>query len=75
MTVTDAPKLSADEIVQLCKDHTIFSWSAQGKVHPIVIDRAEGICVIHSRQGEDHGSLICVRRLLAGHDHVGELVE
>jgi taurine--2-oxoglutarate transaminase len=43
MTVTDAPKLSAHEIVQLCKDHTIFSWSAQGKVHPIVIDRAEGI--------------------------------
>jgi taurine---2-oxoglutarate transaminase len=43
MTVTESPKLSTDEIVQLCRDHTIFSWSAQANVHPIVIDHAEGI--------------------------------
>ncbi|HET7636100.1 MAG TPA: aminotransferase class III-fold pyridoxal phosphate-dependent enzyme, partial [Candidatus Limnocylindria bacterium] len=35
--------LGADEIVRLCRDHTIFSWSAQARVDPIVIDRAEGI--------------------------------
>jgi taurine--2-oxoglutarate transaminase len=43
MTVTESQKLSADEIVRLCRDHTIFSWSAQAKVNPIVIDHAEGI--------------------------------
>jgi taurine--2-oxoglutarate transaminase len=42
MTLTES-KLSTDEIVRLCRDHTIFSWSAQGKVNPIVIDHAEGI--------------------------------
>jgi taurine--2-oxoglutarate transaminase len=42
MTLTES-KLSTDEIVRLCRDHTIFSWSAQAKVNPIVIDHAEGI--------------------------------
>ena len=36
-------RLSTDEIVRLNKQHTFFSWSAQGKVNPIVIDHAEGI--------------------------------
>jgi taurine--2-oxoglutarate transaminase len=43
MTITDQPKLSSDEIVQLCRDHTIFSWSAQAKVNPIVIAHGDGI--------------------------------
>ncbi len=42
MTLTES-KLSTDEIVRLCREHTIFSWSAQAKVNPIVIDHAEGI--------------------------------
>ena len=43
MTVTQSPRLGADEIVRLCREHTIFSWSAQARVNPIVIDHAEGI--------------------------------
>ena len=43
MTVTESPQLSTDEIVRLCREHTIFSWSAQASVNPIVIDHAEGI--------------------------------
>lgn len=44
MTITEtAPTLSAAEIVDLTKRHTIFSWSAQGAVNPIPMVRGEGI--------------------------------
>ncbi len=43
MTVTPAAKLSTDEILRLNREYTFFSWSAQGKINPIVIDRAEGV--------------------------------
>jgi len=36
-------RLSTDEILRLNREHTFFSWSAQAKINPIVIDRAEGI--------------------------------
>ena len=36
-------RLTTDEIVRLNREYTFFSWSAQAKVRPIVIDRAEGI--------------------------------
>lgn len=42
MTVTET-ELSAAEIVDLSKRHTIFSWSAQGSVSPIPMVRGEGI--------------------------------
>ena len=35
--------LTAEEIVQLSKQYTFFSWSIQSEVNPIPIDRAEGI--------------------------------
>jgi taurine--2-oxoglutarate transaminase len=43
MTVTPTDRLTADEILRLNREHTFFSWSAQAKINPIVIDRAEGI--------------------------------
>jgi taurine--2-oxoglutarate transaminase len=43
MTVTESHQLSTDEIVRLCREHTIISWSAQASVNPNVIDHAEGI--------------------------------
>jgi len=36
-------RLSTDEILRLNREHTFFSWSAQARINPIVIDRAEGI--------------------------------
>ena len=36
-------RLTTEEIVRLNRQYTFFSWSAQAKVNPIVIDRAEGI--------------------------------
>ena len=35
--------MSTDEIVRLSREHTFFSWSAQGAIDPIAIDRAEGV--------------------------------
>src|SRR5687768_13212533 len=43
MTVADTTHLSAAEMVELSKRHTIFSWSAQGAVNPIAMVRGEGI--------------------------------
>ncbi|MFH1184891.1 MAG: aminotransferase class III-fold pyridoxal phosphate-dependent enzyme [Chloroflexota bacterium] len=36
-------KLTSQEIIDLSKEYTFFSWSVQGQVNPIPVDRAEGI--------------------------------
>jgi taurine---2-oxoglutarate transaminase len=49
MTVQAAPKptsaghMSSEEIVRLSREYTFFSWSVQGAIDPIAIDRAEGV--------------------------------
>jgi len=35
--------MTGDEIVELCRRHTMFEWSAQAKVDPIPVARAEGV--------------------------------
>jgi taurine--2-oxoglutarate transaminase len=35
--------MSTEEIVRLSREHTFFSWSAQGAIDPIAIDHAEGV--------------------------------
>src|SRR5919108_2655372 len=40
---TPAGQLTSEEIVRLSRAHTFFSWSAQGAIDPIAIDRAEGV--------------------------------
>ena len=35
--------LTGDEIVELCRRHTLFEWSAQSAVDPIPVARAKGI--------------------------------
>ena len=40
---TTAERLTGDEIVQLCRRHTLFEWSAQAAVDPIPVERAKGI--------------------------------
>src|SRR6476660_4052843 len=42
MTVT-TESMSGDEIVELCRRHTLFEWSAQAAVDPIPVARAKGI--------------------------------
>ncbi len=39
----EATSLSAEEIVQLCKRHTIFEWAAQSAFAPLTMTRAKGV--------------------------------
>ena len=40
---TASGALTTDEIVALNREHTFFSWSVQGAIDPIAIERAEGV--------------------------------
>jgi taurine--2-oxoglutarate transaminase len=42
-TSTAAGRMTSKEIVALSRAHTFFSWSVQGAIDPIAIDRAEGV--------------------------------
>src|SRR5512144_802 len=41
--VMDKQKLTSQEIVELNKQYTFFSWSVQGQTNPIPVSRAEGV--------------------------------
>lgn len=43
--------MSSKEMVELCLQHSLFSWSATGKVDPLPIARAEGV-YLYSPEGE-----------------------
>jgi taurine---2-oxoglutarate transaminase len=36
-------RMTSEQIATLAREHTFFSWSIQGTVDPIAIDRAEGV--------------------------------
>ena len=42
-TTTPVVSLSDSEVVDLCRQHTFFEWSAQGAVEPIPMARAKGV--------------------------------
>ncbi len=42
-TITVPKKMTGDEIVALCRKNTLYEWSAQSKVDPIPVERAQGI--------------------------------
>ncbi|MBW2459185.1 MAG: aminotransferase class III-fold pyridoxal phosphate-dependent enzyme, partial [Deltaproteobacteria bacterium] len=61
--------METKQIVDLCKRHTVFSWSAQKNVNPIAIDHAEGIYIWDTdgkRYIDFNSQLMCVN---AGHNH------
>ncbi len=35
--------METQEMIDLCKQHSMYTWSAQGAVNPVPIERAEGI--------------------------------
>ena len=43
MTTTAPPTMTGEEMVALCRRHTVFEWSPQAKVDPIPVARAEGV--------------------------------
>src|ERR1700675_3887351 len=42
MTIT-SETMTGEQIVELCRRHTLFEWSAQASVDPIAVARAKGI--------------------------------
>jgi len=49
--MSDAERLSTQQIVDLCKRHTMYTWSAGDNVAPLPIERAEGI-YLYTTDGE-----------------------
>jgi taurine--2-oxoglutarate transaminase len=43
MTAAPTPTMSGEEMVELCRRHTLFEWSVQSQVVPIPVARAEGV--------------------------------
>ncbi len=43
MTTATATSMTGEEIVALCRRHTIYEWSVQSKVDPIPVARAQGV--------------------------------
>jgi taurine--2-oxoglutarate transaminase len=41
--ITTGEQMSGEEIVDLCRRHTLFEWSAQAAVDPIPVARSKGI--------------------------------
>jgi taurine--2-oxoglutarate transaminase len=61
--------MKTQEIVDLCKRHTLFSWSAQAGLDPIAIARGEGIYFFDpdgKRYIDFNSQLMCVN---VGHNH------
>lgn len=61
--------MPADAIIALTKKHTFFSWSAQNKVNPIPMARAEGVYFWDAngkRYLDFNSQLMCVN---VGHGH------
>ena len=61
--------MKADEMIELCKQHTMFSWSAQANVAPLAVERGEGIYfwdVSGKRYIDFNCQLMCTN---LGHSH------
>jgi taurine--2-oxoglutarate transaminase len=43
MTATAAVTMTGEEMVALCRRHTVYEWSPQSKVDPLPVARAEGV--------------------------------
>ena len=69
--------MEAKEMVELCLKHTLFSWSATGKVDPIPVARAEGVC-LYSPDGKkwlDFNSQLMSVNIGHGHPHVVKAIQ
>src|SRR4249920_2195912 len=55
--------MTNEEMVALCKQHTLFEWSVQSAVHPIPVERAKGV-YFYSPDGKRYidfnSQLMCV---------------
>ncbi len=64
--------MESKEMIELCTKHSLFSWSATGKIDPMPIARAEGI-YLYSPEGKrwiDFNSQLMSVNIGHGHPHV-----
>jgi taurine--2-oxoglutarate transaminase len=68
-TALSATTLTGEEIVRLCRQHTIYEWSPQSKADPIPVARAEGV-YFYTPEGKRYldfnSQLMCSN---VGHSH------
>jgi taurine--2-oxoglutarate transaminase len=67
MMPTINPTLSDRDVIDLCRKHTLFEWSAQGSVDPIAMARSKGVhfwTADGKRYLDFNSQLMCVN---AGH--------
>ncbi|MEC8023911.1 MAG: aminotransferase class III-fold pyridoxal phosphate-dependent enzyme, partial [Myxococcota bacterium] len=61
--------MTTDEMIALCKQHTMYTWAAQAAVDPLPIERAEGVYMYApdgKRYLDFNSQLMCVN---IGHGH------
>lgn len=61
--------MNAQEMIELCQEHTLYSWSATDAVNPIPVARAEGVYLYQpdgKRILDWNSQLMCVN---IGHSH------
>ena len=46
-------KMDTNQLVEKCKRHTLYTWSAQGNVKPLPLARAEGV-FIYDTNGKEY---------------------
>jgi taurine---2-oxoglutarate transaminase len=69
--------MNSDEMIDLCTKHSLFSWSATGKVDPLPIARAEGV-YLYSPEGKrwlDWNSQLMSVNIGHGHPKVIEAIQ
>jgi taurine--2-oxoglutarate transaminase len=69
--------MDSKEMIELCQKHSLFSWSATGKVDPMPIARAEGV-YLYSPEGKrwiDFNSQLMSVNIGHGHPHVIEAIK
>ncbi len=69
--------MNTDDMIALCKRHTMYSWSATGKVDPLPITSARGIW-LHGPDGQrwlDFNSQLMSVNIGHSHPHVVEAIK
>ncbi len=69
--------MDSKTMIELCKQHSLFSWSATGKVDPIPVARAEGV-YLYSPEGKrwlDWNSQLMSVNIGHGHPRVVKAIQ
>lgn len=69
--------MSGEEMVRSCKEHTLWSWSAQKAVNPIPVSRAEGVYFwdTNGKRYLDMNSQLMCTNIGHGHPRVIEAIK